>query len=393
VRVLALAHSFPRGADDPVGSFILRLAVALRSEGIDTRVIAPMAPGLARRETFEGIEVRRFRYAPASWETLAYQGDLRDQARSPLGMAKLSSFLVAEYVAGLLAARDFKPDIVHAHWVLPSGLVALALAGGWRVPLVTTSHGTDVRLARGNPVAGRVFAEVVRGADAVTMVSSWLAQQAKVLAPDVEPLVAPMPVLPDHFHPGSSRDGNRLLFVGKLNTQKGIGHLLHALSRMRARPTLEIVMGVGSERDHPATEALAQSLGVADRLRWFPLLSQADLVRRYQEATALVAPFEEEGLGLVPIEAQLCEAPVVGFASGGLTDIVRPEETGLLVPPGDVAALAAALDRLLALPDRGAGWGREGRRHALEAFGPAGAARRYAELYRRLLGVGEAGHA
>ena len=392
MRVLALAHSFPRTADDPVGSFILRLAVALRSEGVETRVIAPMAPGLARREAFEGIEVRRFRYAPASWETLAYQGDLKDQARSLPGMLKLSAFLVAEYVAALMEARDFQPDVIHAHWVLPSGLVALALAGARRVPLVTTSHGTDVRLALGNPpVAGRLFAEVIRGADAVTMVSSWLAQEAKGLAPDVEPVVAPMPVLPDHFHPGGTRDGNRLLFVGKLNTQKGIGHLLKALSRMRARPVLEIVMGVGSERDRGPTEALAQSLGVAEQLRWFPLLSQAELVRRYQEATALVAPFVGEGLGLVPIEAQLCEAPVVGFASGGLTDIVQTERTGLLVPPGDAVALAEALDRLLALPDRGATWGREGRRRALEAFGPAGAARRYAELYRRLKGVG--GHA
>jgi len=121
-------------------------------------------------------------------------------------------------------------------------------------------------------------------------------------------------------------------------------------------------------------------------LRWFPLLSQAELVTRYQQATALVAPFVGEGLGLVPVEAQLCETPVVGYASGGLTDVVRAGRTGLLVPPGDVGALAAALDELLARPDRGAAWGREGRRHALEAFGPAGAARRYADLYRRVRG-------
>ena len=387
MKVLALTHAFPQNPTDPIGSFVLRLAVAVRARGIETRVVAPMAAGLAGREVFEGIEVRRFRYAPERWETLAYRGDLREQVRSPTGAVKLVSLLAAEYVAGLRAAADFRPDLVHAHWVLPSGLVGLALSGWWRVPLVTTSHGTDVRLARANPMAGRIFAEVVRGADAATTVSSWLAREASALAPGATPIVAPMPVLPDLFGPGGPgavREGNRLLFVGKLNEQKGIGVLLDALARMKARPTLEIVVGVGSERG--PTEALARSLGVADRLRWSPLLSQQDLVRRYQEATVLVAPFVGEGLSLVSIEAQLCETPVVGFASGGLTDIVVPGRTGLLVPTADAGALAAALDQVLGLPDRGAGWGREGRRHALDAFGPEAAARRYEDLYRQVTG-------
>lgn len=382
MRVLALAHSFPQTASDPIGSFILRLAVALRGQGIETLVMAPMGPGLARRDVFEGVEVRRFRYAPAGRETLAYRGDMKDQVRSPAGAATLAAFVGAEFLAGVSAARGFKPDLVHAHWVLPSGLVGLGVAGLRRVPLVTTSHGTDVRLARSNRVAGGIFAGVVRRADAVTTVSSWLADEVRALAPDVAPRVAPMPVLPDLFQPGKTRHDDRLLFVGKLNEQKGIAPLLQALTRMRTRPTVEIVMGVGAVRE--PTEALAESLGVAHQLRWFPLLSQRELVTRYQEATVLVAPYVGEGLGLVPIEAQLCGTPVVGFASGGLPDVVRSGTTGELVAPGDIDALARALDRVLTLPDRGAAWGSAARRHALDAFGPEGAARRYADIYREL---------
>lgn len=382
MKVLALAHAFPQNASDPIGSFILRLAVALKGRGIDTLVVAPMAPGLARREEFEGIEVRRFRYAPATRETLAYRGDMKDQVRSMAGAATLASFVGAEFLAGLAAAREFRPDIVHAHWVLPSGLVGLWLSGVRRVPLVTTSHGTDVRLARSSRVAGHVFTAVVRSAGVVTTVSSWLADEVRMLMPDARPRIAPMPVLPDLFQPGKSRDRDRLLFVGKLNAQKGVTPLLQALARMRARPTLEIVMGVGSVRE--PTEALAQSLGVAGQLRWFPLLTQQELVERYQGAAALVAPYVDEGLGLVPIEAQLCGTPVVGFASGGLPDVVHSGETGELVASGDVDALARALDHMLALPDHGAAWGRAARRRALEAFGPEGAARRYADIYQEL---------
>ena len=68
-----------------------------------------------------------------------------------------------------------------------------------------------------------------------------------------------------------------------------------------------------------------------------------------------MVPSTDEGLGLVAVEAQLCETPVVGYESGGLTDIVQHDRTGLLVPPGNVEALAAVLDGLLDRPDRGAG--------------------------------------
>ena len=93
----------------------------------------------------------------------------------------------------------------------------------------------------------------------------------------------------------------------------------------------------------------------------------------------------DEGLGLVAVEALLSETPVVAFASGGLTDIVLHERTGLLVPPGDTAALAAALDQLLRRSDHGAALGAAGRQHALATFSSEAAALRYAALYRSAL--------
>lgn len=217
----------------------------------------------------------------------------------------------------------------------------------------------------------------------MTTVSSWLAAETTAIAPTVHPIVAPMPIKPDLFHAGGPRQPDTLLFVGKLNPQKGIEHLLRALALMRARPKVEVVVGVGSA---PADIAqLAQSLGVADRLRWFPLLPQAELADRYRACTALVMPAVEEGLGLVAAEALLCETPVVAFASGGLTDLVVDGQTGLLVPPGDAGALARALDDLLARPDRGAALGAAGRRAMLAAFGPEAVAARYAGIYRKVV--------
>jgi glycosyltransferase involved in cell wall biosynthesis len=176
----------------------------------------------------------------------------------------------------------------------------------------------------------------------------------------------------------------RVLFVGKLNPQKGIHHLLRALAQMRHTCTLDVVVGVGStERE---SRALAEELGIADRLRWHQLLPQDQLAELYRSTTVLAMPSVDEGLSLVAIEAQLCETPVVAFASGGLTDVVVDGETGFLVDPGDVAGLAEALDRVLGLPDKGANLGRSGRRHALRRFAPGAVAERYAEIYREAVG-------
>ena len=143
------------------------------------------------------------------------------------------------------------------------------------------------------------------------------------------------------------------------------------------------VVGDGPDRD--ALQQLAGELGVSDRIRWLGALPQPDLAERYRRAAALVVPSIEEGLGLVAVEAQLCGTPVVAADSGGLPDIVRHEQTGILVPPADPVALAHALDDLLARPDRGASLGDAGRIHALAIFAPESVARRYAEVYRGAL--------
>ena len=380
MRVLLLSHSYPRFPTDPVGSFVLRLAVALRGQGIESLVLAPAGDGLAAREDFESVPVERFRYAPRRYETLAYTGTMQHQVRSAWSARFfMGTFLAAELWAALRVRHRFPAALVHAHWWFPGGLVGTWLRRLWKVPLVTTLHGSDLRSAQSSPFARRLFRAVLTSSDAVTTVSHWLASQTHALVPEVEPIVAPMPIMPGLFYPSTARDADRLLFVGKLNVQKGIEHLLRALSLMRARPTLDIVVGVGSSPDD--VRPLAQSLSVADRLRWHPLLPQAELANLYRRCTAVVMPYVDEGLGLVAAEALLCETPVVAFASGGLTDIVLHERTGLLVRPGDAAALAVALDDLLSRPDRGAALGQAGRRHALSTFGAEAVAARYARIY------------
>jgi glycosyltransferase involved in cell wall biosynthesis len=386
MRVLFLAHAYPRFAGDPVGSFIHNLAVALRDEGIQVVVIAPSAPSVPNHAIIDGIEIHRFRYAPRRFETLAYTGTMTSQVNAGLA-SKLAmvAFLAGSLIESVRIARRTGADVVHAHWWFPGGLAARWLRALVRRPYLITLHGSDLRLAIGSPFGRRLFRSVASRASAITAVSSWLARGAADIGGGPPPVVAPMPVLTGLFRPDDSRDRHRLLFVGKLSAQKGLDRLLRAMAIMKSRAVLTVV-GAG-RLDDASVRALAHQLGLDDRIEWLPLLPQSELAVQYRRAAIHVIPALDEGLGLTAVESLLSETPVVAFDSGGMPDVVLHGSTGMLVPAGDEARLAAALDELLGDDARRAGMGRAGREHALSTFGARAVARRYAAIYRAVAGM------
>jgi glycosyltransferase involved in cell wall biosynthesis len=380
MKVLFLTHNFPRFDGDVSGNFLLRLAHALGREGVDVRVVAPASEGAADTARFNGTGVDRFHYAPRRFETLAYVGNMAEQVRESWG-AKFTmlGFLGAEFRSAVRARREMQPDLVHAHWWFPSGLVGTWLSKLSHTPLVTTLHGSDVRIARGVAMSRPAFRHVLQHSSAVTAVSRWLAHEAQSLVSSSPPTVAPMPVAVELFSPGGTRSNDALLFVGRLTKQKGVDLLLQTLAQLPANLSLDII-GDGVER--PTLERLAAELGLTARVRWHGSLAQEALVPFYRAATAVVVPSADEGLGLVAVEAMLCETPVVAFESGGLPDVVQHDRTGLLVRERSPEALASAINGLLSREDRGRALGGAGRMHALATFAPESVARRYLDIYR-----------
>lgn len=388
MKVLFLTHAFPRFDGDVAGNFLLRLASALGEQGVAVRVVAPASPGVVDTAKMNGTGIDRFRYAPSKFETLAYTGNMAEQVRDSWSARfTLLGFLGAEFRTAVRARREMQPDIVHAHWWFPSGLVGTWLSKLSHTPLVTTLHGTDVRIARTVSMSRPAFRHVLQHSRAITAVSKWLADEAQSLVSAPHPVVAPMPVATELFSPGGVRAQSMLLFVGRLTKQKGVDLLLHALAKLPAGIQLDVV-GEGAER--AALERLARELGVGPRVRWHGTQQHSELVRFYQSAAALIVPSADEGLGLVAAEAMLCETPVVAFESGGLPDVVQHERTGLLVRERSPDALADAIEQMLARPDRGQALGAAGRLHALSTFAPESVARRYIDIYRAAIASGPA---
>lgn len=362
---------------------MLRLAKALEKIDVKVHVVAPSSSGVDSTEEVDGISVERFRYAPRRYEKLAYTGNMATEfQRSWSAKLTMLGFLGADFAKSVIARRRVAPDLIHAHWWFPGGLVGTWLGGLSHLPLVTTLHGTDVQLAKSVAVARPLFRHVITHSAKVTTVSHWLAAELDMLVPNRSPIVAPMPVSTELFGPDGSASRDGILFVGRLNAQKGLDQLLRALAGMKAKATLDVV-GAGPARD--SLGWLASELGVADRVRWHGEVKQSDLPKFYQRARVLAVPSLDEGLGLVAVEAALCETPVVGFRSGGTPDVVRDGSTGILVDPSDVPALSRALDDVLASEGRASSLGQSGRLYALANFAPESAAQKYLSIYQQAI--------
>lgn len=290
MKVVVLTTSYPRHEDDMAGVFVRDLVEAARAEGVEIEVVSPA--------TF-----RHFGIAYGH----GVVGNLR---RRPWLVLALPLFLAAYARAARRATRD--ADVVHAHW-LPSALAALATGR----PYVVQLWGTDVELARRAPWA---FRWLVRRARAVAVASGFLAEAARELgARDVRLVPVPVAVPEAVAEPD---EPPHVLFVGRLSPEKGIYEFLAATEGIP-----RVIVGAGPVH-------VPDAVGFVPRDRLGPY---------YERAAVVCVPSRREGYGVAAREAMAYGRPVVATRVGGLVDV-----TGVLVDPGDVAALREAIERLLA---------------------------------------------
>lgn len=354
MRVLVLASTFPRWPGDKQPGFILDFCRHLPD--CDVHVLAPGAADATSAEMIDGVHVHRFRYAPlARWQTLAYGGGMLANVReNPLRLLLLPLFLGAMLLAAWRLCTRERIDVIHAHWIIPQGLVAALLRLlRPRTRLVITAHGADAYAFQGR--IGRLLKQfALSRSDAVTVVSSQLQHDlTRGFRFASEPQVEPMGIDLARFEEAptiSSTSRQSFCFVGRLVEKKGVGDLLEAYARASARhaalPPLRIV-GDGPLR--PVLCASAARLGIAARVSFAGWTDPAAVPALMAGSLAVIVPSitasdgDREGLGLVAVEAIAAGTPVIAYDYGAIRDVVSPGANGSLVPQGDIDALAAAL--------------------------------------------------
>ena len=350
IRVLVLTWDFPPARG---GIQIWMYQLARRLPNADVTVLAPSALGSRAFDQGSGVQVRRVGgagFGPVLW------------------LWRLS-------LAVLRACVSRKPDVVVCGHVVvaPAALLARALFG---VPCVVFAYAYEIRRRRRRAVVGRLL----RSADAVLAISAFT--RSRVLEHRVAPERIHMlhpGVDPDRFTPNTNRiDGTQptLLSVARLTElYKGHDTAIRALPLIKAKcgDVRYVLAGDGPLRDY--LTRVARSVGVEQNVVFLGDVADESLGDLYRSSDVVVLLSREstseggaEGFGIVCLEAAACGKPVVAGRSGGLPDAVSDGETGLVVDPQDLGAVAEAIVSLLEDGALARRLGDAGRRRVLERF-------------------------
>jgi colanic acid/amylovoran biosynthesis glycosyltransferase len=348
LRLLVIASTFPAFEGDGTPAFVSDLA-KYEARHFETLVLTPRVPNAPAIEQHgQRLRIERFPYFPKRWERIASGAIIENVRAHRTSLVQVPALFGAEALAVRRAVRTFRPDVVHAHWIVPQGIVAIAAARG--VPMVLSTLGGDIYALRGR-FWDRVHRTVLRRASAVTTMNREMrARLLELGAPtDQTHLLTPGTDIRLIRAAGNNVDAvrGRILVAGRLVEKKGIQVLLEAVRQLRTSSWSLDVVGDGPLRKR--LETAAEGLPV----RFLGQLGRENLGRAMHEAEVFVAPSvpaasgDQDGVPIVLLDAMAAGCAIVGSRLAGIDEVVEDGRSGVLVPPGDVAALAGAIDTVL----------------------------------------------
>jgi glycosyltransferase involved in cell wall biosynthesis len=345
-HVLIVPSWYPADERDIGGSFFREQALALQRHGLKVGVVAPRSLSMRKPSTWgeaskqvafvDDQGVPTYRQTQVDWMSpLPLVGPRQWVAR---GLRMVEAYIAAHG----------RPDIVHAHSLLNAGLLAHRIAAKYGIPYVVTEHSTA--FARGRvprwkmPMATRAVSNAseriaVSEPFRLLMQSIFRSAGSWIAVPNI----VDQSFLSGGLSKGSSTHGStQFCNVGFMTAKKGQDVLIAAFARaFRGKDNIRLVIA-GDGPLRPALEAQAQSLGVGGQVRFAGALSREQVRDLLAASDAFVLSSLVETFGVVVVEALAMGVPVVATRSGGPESIVGPQD-GLLVPPGDEAALAMAM--------------------------------------------------
>ncbi|KDE98144.1 glycogen synthase [Mycolicibacterium aromaticivorans JS19b1 = JCM 16368] len=352
MKILMVSWEYPPVIIGGLGRHVYQLATALAADGHDVVVLSRRPSGTdpsthpTTDEVHEGVRVIAAAQDPHEFEFG------RDMMAWTMAMGH------AMIRAGLtLRAKDWQPDIVHAHdWLVAHP--AIALAEFFDVPMVSTVHATEAGRHSGW-VSGQISRQVhaveswfVRESDSLIACSASMADEiGELFGPDLGEIVVIRNGIDSSRWPFASRHASsgppELLYIGRLEYEKGVHDAIAALPRIRrTHPgTTLTIAGDGTQQDWLVE--VARKHKVLKAVHFAGRVDHDELLRLLHRADAAVLPSHYEPFGIAALEAAAAGIPLVTSTAGGLGEAVIDGETGVSFPPRDVTALAAAVRRVL----------------------------------------------
>ncbi|WP_444994557.1 glycosyltransferase family 4 protein [Aliikangiella sp. IMCC44359] len=351
-KILITTTTFPLNSQDIQPRFIYYLAKHLQQK-YQVTVLAPRGKSSLLEENFEGVYVKRYPYFLSRLENLIYgSGILENLKFNFFNYLLIPFFLLAQMLATLRQVKKDKTDIINAHWIIPQGIIAILCKKLFRLPVkvIVTSHGGDL-YGLNSRLLNRLKRWVLEEADSVIVVSSTMKKYCyDTLGVNTNKsiFVRSMGVdLTNTFINHSTvEERSGLVFVGRLAEKKGLPVLFKALSILKSK-NLEFNLNIiGSGGLQKFLEAQVESLNITSQVQFLGAKANQYLPSILNKHLVFVMPSvisqsgDQEGLGLVAVEAMGCGCVVIASDLEAVKDVVQDNINGLMFTAGDAVALA-----------------------------------------------------
>lgn len=398
-NVLVTASTFPRWDKDTIPGFVDILSRKLSKDN-NIIVLAPHYPGAKTHETFEKMEIYRFKYFfPENLQRLCYDGGiLPNLKRSFLAKIQVPFFLLSQMFSMIWLVHKRNIDLVHAHWVIPQGFIAAILKKIYKIPLIITVHAGDIFPLKNKIL--RFFAGwAINSSDYCTVNSKATKNEILKLKNKQNISIIPMGVDLNLFSPDKKSgllrknlkiSGPMLLSIGRLAEKKGFRYLIKAIPDVIKKfPKVKLVI-IGDGPEKNKLSSIVRDLNLDDNVLFLGELRNKLLPSYYASSDVFILPSiiaqsgDTEGLGVVLLEAIASGTAVIGSNVGGIPDIIKDNITGLLVKQKDPKQIADAILRLLSDKNLRTNLSKNAQEHIRDNYSWDIVLRKFQEIYGTL---------
>lgn len=371
VKILTMATTFPRWEGDKEATFVKDLCESLSDIGHEQVVLLPHCKGVSKQEKMGKLDIHRFVYFfPYRFENLAYGGMLPNIKKDPK-RAILAPFLFfSELFSALRLVKKYDIDVIHSHWLVPSGLVGAIVRKLTGRKHIVTLHAAALFAMKKLPGGRSIANFVVKNSDAITIVSSYGKKfLMKLVSPKYVGLVqSKTSVLSMGTHTEVLRnigdrkeimeelgikEGFNILFLGRLADKKGVEHLILALRPLLLHRKNINLLIVGDGPLKEKLENLATKLNVNHYVRFEGYKVGNDKLKYFAVADAMVVPSvvtkggDTEGLPVTIMEGMAAGLPIIATDVGGTRDILENDVNGILIEQRKPDQITQGLIRLM----------------------------------------------
>jgi glycosyltransferase involved in cell wall biosynthesis len=351
MKIGVITSAYPEFKDDPHGIFVHRLMREMVKLGHEVHVLAPCTAGNTEY-ILEGVHVEKFHYFyPHRFERLSGRAGMIDNVKEGfLVKIQVFTFLLFNVVNSLGKFKDM--DIIHVQWPIPNGLGALFLKKIYGIPYINTIYGEEVYLSKRYHTTFLLRNLIDNSTKSINISSGTLKACLDLGLGEDKFEIIPFGVNTNFFRPiNTPKDENlfKILSVGYFIERKGFEYLIRAMSYVLRKHSNVKLTIVGSGPLEKKLKDLLKELKLEDKVKIIKNVSDQELLNLYNSSNLFVLPSiidsqgNTEGLGLVLMEAMACGLPVIGSNVGGIPDIIKDGDTGLLVEEKDVDGLSRTI--------------------------------------------------